>query len=132
MTYFISDQDSTKGKDSIYQHYKWHTQQKGKSSVNILISNYPNKHIMFNKREYVGHLEPTIEEIPQTTENQDPPTMHSITTERMTAEKVEPDTFKPPCHKLKQHIETKLTELLKVYDMTLSLHKMKLPFEPHL
>ena len=42
--------------------------------------------------------------------------MHSITTEKMTAEKVEPDTFKPPHHKLKQHIETKLTELLKEYD----------------
>ena len=34
----------------------------------------------------------------------------------MTAEKVELDTFKPPHNKLKQHIETKLTELLKEYD----------------
>ena len=32
------------------------------------------------------------------------------------AEKVEPDTFKPPCHKLKQNIETELTELLKEYN----------------
>ena len=32
------------------------------------------------------------------------------------AEKVEPDTFKPPHHKLKQNIETKLMELLKEYD----------------
>ena len=31
-------------------------------------------------------------------------------------EKVEPDTFKPPYHKLKHNIETKLTELLKEYD----------------
>ena len=54
----------------------------------------------------MGHLEPTIEEIPQTTGNPDVPTMHSITNERMTAEKVEPNTFKTPCHKLKQHIET--------------------------
>ena len=42
--------------------------------------------------------------------------MHSITTERMTAEKAEPDTLKPPHHKLKQNVETKLTELLKEYD----------------
>ena len=34
----------------------------------------------------------------------------------MTAEKVEPDTFKPPCHKLKCNIKTKLTELLKEYN----------------
>ena len=85
-------------------------------SLNILVSNYTNKHITFNKGEYVGQLEPTIEEIPQTTENPDAPTVHSITTENMTAEKIEPDIFKPTCHKLKQHIETKLAELLKEYN----------------
>ena len=31
----------------------------------------------------------------------------------MMAEQVEPDTFKPPHHKLKQHIETKCETLLK-------------------
>ena len=34
----------------------------------------------------------------------------------MMAEQVKLDTFKPPCHKLKQHIEVKLTALLKEYD----------------
>ena len=84
--------------------------------MNIIISNYTNKHITFNKGEYVDCMEPTIKEIPQTTGNPDAPTMHNITTERMTAEKVEPNTFKPPCHKLKHNIETKLTELLKEYN----------------
>ena len=32
------------------------------------------------------------------------------------AEKVELDTFKPSCHKLKQNIQIKLSELLKEYD----------------
>ena len=31
----------------------------------------------------------------------------------MMAEKVEPDTFTPPCHKLGKDTETKLKELLK-------------------
>ena len=31
---------------------------KGKTSVNILVSNYTNKHITFNKGEYIGHPEP--------------------------------------------------------------------------
>ena len=84
--------------------------------MNVLVSNYTNKHITLNKGEYVGCLEPTIEEIPQTTENPDAPTMQSITTEKMTAEMVEPDTIKLPHHKLKQHIETKLTQLLKEYN----------------
>ena len=55
---------------------------KGKPSVNIVVSNYRNKHITFNKGEYVGHLEPTIEEIPQNQESPDAPTTHSITTEK--------------------------------------------------
>ena len=86
---------------------------------------------MFNKGEYIGYLEPSIEEITQTIENPYVLTMHSITTERMTAQKVEPDTFKPPHHKLKHNIETKLTELLKEIS-SLSLHKIKLPLEPYL
>ena len=36
---------------------------KGKTSVNVLVSNYANKHITFNKGEYVGCLEPIIEDI---------------------------------------------------------------------
>ena len=42
--------------------------------------------------------------------------MHGITTQQMMAEQVKPDTFKPPHHKLKQHIKAKLTALLKEYD----------------
>ena len=33
----------------------------------------------------------------------------------MMAEKVEPDTFKPPCHRLRKDIETKLEEILMEY-----------------
>ena len=94
--------------------------------MNILVSNYTNTHITFNKEEYIGCLEPTIEGYPylsnlcligmETKESPEAPTMHCITTEKMTLEKVEPDTFKLPQHKLKQHIETRLTVLLKEYD----------------
>ena len=48
--------------------------------------------------------------------NPDASTMQSITTQWMMAEHIERDTFKPPHHKLKQHIEAKLTALLKEYD----------------
>ena len=71
-----------------------------------------------------------MEEIPQTTENPDVPTTHSITTEKMTSEKVELDTCKPPHHKLKQHIETRLTAVLKEYDS--QFVQMRLPSEAHL
>ena len=93
-----------------------YTTSKEKTSVNILVSHYTNKHVTFNKGEYVGHLEPTMEEIPQTTESPYVPTTHSITTEKMTLEKVELDTFKPPHHKPKQHMKKRLTALLKEHD----------------
>ena len=98
--YFISNQNSTKRKDSNINIINGTHNIKGKTSMNILMLNYTNKEITFNKGEYVAHLEPTIEEIPQSTENPDAPTMHSITTERMAAQKVEPETFQPTCHKL--------------------------------
>ena len=63
MAYFISDQDSTKGKDPNINFVNGIHYIKGKTSVNILVSNYTIKHITFNKGEYVGCLEPTIEDI---------------------------------------------------------------------
>ena len=93
MTYFISNQDSTKGKDPKINIINGIHNIKN-TSVNILVSNYTNMHITFNKGEYVGHLEPPIDDIPQSSANPDAPTTHSIITERMMAEKVKPDTFK--------------------------------------
>ena len=85
--------------------------------------------ITFNKGNK-GHLEPTIEEIPQSTENPDAPTTHIITTERMTTEKVELDTLKPPHYKLKQNIETKLMELLKECDYQIAQNETSIGMTP--
>ena len=63
MAYFISNQDSTKGKDPNINIVNDIHNIKGKTSFNILFSNYSNKHIMLNKGEYVGHPEPTIKDI---------------------------------------------------------------------
>ena len=60
--YFISNQDSTKGKDPNINIINGIHNIKDKTSANILVSNYTNKYIMFNKGEYLGHLEPTIED----------------------------------------------------------------------
>ena len=61
--YFISNQDSTKGKDPNINIINGIHNIKGKTSINILVLNDTNKHITFNKGEYVGYLEPTIEDI---------------------------------------------------------------------
>ena len=82
MECFISNQDSSKGKDPNINIINGIHNIKGKTSANILVSNYTNKHITFNKGKNVGLLEPTMEEIPQSTECPDAPTTHSITTEK--------------------------------------------------
>ena len=53
-----------------------------KKHVNVLISNYTNKHITFSKGEYMGHLEPPIKDMQQTPEDSASLTAHSITTKR--------------------------------------------------
>ena len=76
---------------------------KGKTSVNILVSNYTNKHITFNKGEYVGHLEHTL--TGETTIDQsEAHSTNTVTLQKMMAEQVKPDTFDPPHHKLKPGI----------------------------
>ena len=52
-----------KGKDSNIQIIEGIHNIKGKTYVNVFISNYTNKHITFNKGEHVGHLELPIEEM---------------------------------------------------------------------
>ena len=80
--------------------------------------NYNHKHVTFNKGEYVGHLEPTIESIDeernlQPHKNTDAHTTSSVIMKKMMSEQVEPETFEPPSHKLKPNIEAKLEALLK-------------------
>ena len=87
---------------------------KGRTYVNILISNHLSKNITFTKGEHAGHLEPPIEDIQQVPEDSESKTAHSITMKRMMAEEV-PDTFEPPHHKFRTDIKIKLEELLKEY-----------------
>ena len=115
LAYLISDQDSKKRKDPKIHIINGIHNIKGKTYVNVLVSNYTNKHITFNKGECVGHLEPPIEDMQQIPEDPESQTTHSITMERMMTEKVEPDTFKPSCRTLRKDIETKLEELLMEY-----------------
>ena len=119
MAYFITNEDSTKGRGPNINIINGIHNIKGKTSVNVLISNYTNKHITFNKGECIGCLEPATEY----STNCDSPShaqqvthsTNSVTTQRMMVEEVKPDTFHPPGHKLKPSIESKLDTLLKEY-----------------
>ena len=60
MAYFFTDDNSTKGRDPNINIINGIHKIKGRKSVHILVSNYTNKHVTFNKGEYIGCLEPTI------------------------------------------------------------------------
>ena len=129
MVYFISDENSTKGKDPNINIICGIHGIKGKTSVNVLVSNYTNKHIKFNKGEYIGCLEPTI------TDNMpsDQPVTHptnSVTLQKMMAEQVQWETFNPPCHNLKPNIKFKLKALLKDFALQFAKDKMTIGTTP--
>ena len=115
VAYFITDENSTKGRDPNINIINNIHKIKGKTSVNILVSNYTNKHVTFNKGEYIGHLKPAIM-YDATIDDSEFHSTNSITLQKMMAEQVQPDIFDPPCHKLKPGIESKLDTLLKDYE----------------
>ena len=82
MVYFISDQDSQKGKDPNIHIIDGIHNITGKTYVNVLISNYTNKHITFNKEEYVGYLELPIKDMQHIPEDPESVTTYSITTDK--------------------------------------------------
>ena len=60
MEYLITDDTTPKGKDPNINIISSIHKIKGKTPVNVLVSNYTNKHLMFHMGEYIGHLEPAV------------------------------------------------------------------------
>ena len=114
MAYFLTDGNTTKGRDPNINIINGIHKIKGKTSVNILVSNYTNNHITFNKGEYVGHLEPTLTDDTTKDQTEAHPT-NSVTLQKMMAEQVKPDTFDLPCHKMMTSTQNKLDTLIKEY-----------------
>ena len=114
MAYFITDDNTSKGKDPNINIISGIHKIRGKTSVNVLVSNYTNKHLTFHKGEYVRRLEPAVMDdntIDQTETHQ----TNSITLKKMMAETVIPDTFNPPCPDLSKTVQNELDILLQDY-----------------
>ena len=71
------------------------TASKGKHLLIIFVSTYTNKHIKFNKGEYIGCLETAITDN-TTTDQPDTHSTNSVTLQKMMAEQVQLDIFDPP------------------------------------
>ena len=114
VAYFITDDNTSKGKDPNINIISSIHKIKDKTSVNVLVSNYTNKHLTFHKGEYVGHLEPAVMD-DTTIDQRETHQANSVTLKKMMAETATPTTFNPPHHELSQTIQHELNDLLQEY-----------------
>ena len=115
IAYFITGDNTTKERDPNINIINGIQKIKGKTSVNILVSNYTNKHITFNKGEYIGYLEPALTDDTTIDQTEAHPT-NSVMLQKMMAEQVKPDVFNPPHHKLNANIQNEFDTLLREYE----------------
>ena len=113
IAYFLTDDSTPKGKDPNINIIDGIHKIKGKTSVNILVSNYTNKHLTFHKGEYIGHLEPAVLD---STDHQETHQTNSVTLKKMMSEAIIPDTFNPPCHELSTAVQNDFELLLQEYE----------------
>ena len=115
MAYFLTEDSTPKGKDPNINIISGIHKMKSKTSVNILVSNYTNKHLTFYKGEYIGHLEPAVMDN-NTIDQQETHQTSNVTLKKMMAETVTPDTFNTPCHELSTAVQNDLDLLLWEYE----------------
>ena len=114
MVYFLTDDSTPKGRDPNINIINGIHKIKGKTSVNILVSNYTNKHLTFHKGEYIGHLEPAVLD---STDQQEMHQTNSMTLKKMMSETVTPDSFNPACRELSTAVQNDLKLLLQEYEL---------------
>ena len=91
--HFITDDSTPKGRDPNINIIDGIHKIKDRTSVNILISNYTNKHLTFHKGEYIGCLKLVVLD---STDQRDAHHANSVTLKKMMSETITPDTFDQP------------------------------------
>ena len=127
MAYFLTDDSTPKGKDPNINIIDGIHKIKGKTSVNILVSNYTNKHLTFHKGKYIGHLKPAVLD---STDQQETHQTNSMTLKKMMSETITPDTFNPPCHELFTDVQDNLKLLLQEYESQFSKDEITIGTTP--
>ena len=109
MAYFISNQHTKKELNPNIHIHDGIYNKKGKSRLYVIVANYTNKHVTFNKTQCIGHMEPPIDRMSQTS-------VYSVTTHKMMDDQVQPDTFAPPLLHLSTEVKPSLYELLDSFE----------------
>ena len=112
--HILTDDITPKGKDPNINIIDSIHKIKGKTSLNILVSNYTNKHLTFHKGEYIEHLEPAVLD---STDQQETNHTNSMTLKKVMSETVTSDTFNLPCHELSTAVQNDLELLLQEYEL---------------
>ena len=111
--HFVTDDSTPKGRDPNINIIDGIHKIKDRSTVNVLISNYTNKHLTFHKGKYIGHLEPIeLDSTDQGETHQD----NSITLKKIMSKTVTSDTFNPSCYKISTPVQNSLESLLEEYE----------------
>ena len=111
--HFVTDDSTPKGRDPNINIIDGIHRIKDRSTVNILISNYTNKHLTFHKGKYIGNLEPIELD---STDQGETHQANSITLKKMMSKTVTSDTFDPPRHEISTPIQNSLKLLLEEYE----------------
>ena len=61
VTYFISNQHIKKGLNPNINEVDGIYNIKGKWTLYVMVANYTNKHVTFNKGQFIDHMEPVID-----------------------------------------------------------------------
>ena len=121
------DDSTPKGRDPNINIIDGIHKIKDRSTVNVLISNYTNKHLTFHKGKYIGHLELIeLDSADQGETHQ----ANSITLKKMMSETVTSDTFNPPHHKILTPIQNSLKSLLEEYESQFAQDEMSIGTTP--
>ena len=113
MPYFLTDDSTPKGRDPNINIISGIHKIKGKTSVNIIVCNYTNKHLTFHKGEYIGHFEPAVLD---TTDQQETHQTNGVTLKKIMSETDTPDAFNLPCHELSTTVQNDPDLLLQEYE----------------
>ena len=125
--HFVMDDSTPKGGDPNINIIDGIHKIKDRSMVNILISNYTNKHLTFHKGEYIGHLELIILD---STDQGETHQANSITLKKMMSKTITPDTFDPPQHELSTPIQDSLKLLLQEHEAQFAKDKTSIGTTP--
>ena len=91
--HFVTNDSTPKGRDPHINITDGIQKIKDRSMVNIIVSNYTNRHLTFHKGEYIGHLEPKVLD---STDQGETNQASSITIKEMMSKTAISDTFDPP------------------------------------